>query len=373
MRKATIDLLLGTLQLRDGLTGEQARGAWLAIDTEGLEGLVRYEGAEIWLYRRLQQVDASASAGFMAALRNEAHRSQFNNMRIDAQTATVTAMLDGAGIPWALLKGQARRAAESRYLFAASRPVSDVDLLLPESYAEQAWHLLLDRGFRRLIEGPVDWRADHHLPTLIDSSNVSVELHTTTGRSVAPAEAWRRATERADIVTWNDVRTSVPNATELVWQALSHGVADGVRGFHLKAFLSIAAILAECPSIEWTMLEARLANNEVLDNETGRPSAHERVVRFLGVAAELSGTTLPEALVPRSRADLRPLLRWRGRVLRSRFSEAVRDRLLEEASRKEAMLPIAPAVRGRGLMRAVRRRLSSVVARSCYVAWRMTQ
>ena len=370
MNKATVELLLATLRLRDGLTAEEAQDAWRTINTQGLGGLVVLEGAEIWLYRRLQQLQAAPPGEFSTTLRAAVHRSTYNNMRIDAQAVAVTALLNGMSIPWALVKGQARRAAESLYPFAGSRPVADVDLLVPAQDADRAWHLLRERGFRRVLEDAAEGIAPHHRPSLIDASNVSVELHTTTGKSVPPAEAWRRATECADTVTWNDVRTNVPNATELVWQALAHGVADGVLGLNLRTFLSVSAVLAERPHIDWMIIHERLTSGEVQDNATGKVVSHERACRFLGAAAWLAGTEVPAPLAPRIPFDLTPLLKWRGMVLESSLSDAVKERLLEEATRVEAMLPLTPAVADRGSLRGIRRRVSSAVARLCYAAWR---
>ena len=373
MKRETVALLLETLRLRGGMTPEQIRVAWSTVDITGLRALVAYEGAEAWLYRKLQQLKAVAPDPLMAELRRLVHATSVTNMRIDAQTIAVTSLLSEASIPWALLKGQARRAAVARFPFADARPISDVDILVPEHHADEAWQLLCRTGFKRVYEETVDWKADHHRPVLIDANNVAVELHTTTCMSVAPGEAWRRATEGADDVTWSGLNTRVPNATELVWQALSHSVADGTRGYYLKALLSVAAVLHAAPTLQWEVITQRLANDEVLDNDTGQPVAHERVRKFLSLAAALAGTEIPSSLRPHTRVELVPLLMWRGWVLSTSLGRAVKDRLLEEALRTEAKLPVTPATPKRGVFRALRRRTSSCVARHLYVTWRTTQ
>lgn len=345
---------------------------WTEQDVTGLRELLEFEGATVWFYRRLQKGFVSVPDALRGALREAVHRTSVLNMRIDAQTVAVAALLDGAGIPWSLLKGQARRAAVTRYPFADARSVSDVDLLVPEHRADAAWQLLCDRGFRRVIEGPVDWTADHHRPTLIDAANVAVELHTTTSMTVPPAEAWRRATENSDSVEWSGLATHVPNATELVWQAVSHGAADGHFGYTLKGFLSVACVLAEQPPIDWKVVEQRIVALETVDNETDERINAERVRGYLSAAGQLASYDLPVSVRPKHQHDLAPLLMWRSRILRSNYGRAVKERLLEECGRVEAGQPITPFVPRAGLLRNVRRRTSSLVARTAYRAWHLT-
>ncbi|MGV3707652.1 MAG: nucleotidyltransferase family protein [Gemmatimonas sp.] len=365
MNRALVERLLGTLRLTRDANAPAI--AWRDEEVAGLHALLRYEGAELWFYRSVQQKAIPIPDALRAALRTSVQQQSVINMRIDAQTVAVTSMLSNAAIPWVLLKGQARRAAVRLYPFADARTVSDVDLLLPEAHAKGGWDLLRANGFRLVNEGPVDWSADHHLPTLIDANNVAVELHTTTAMSVSPSEAWRRATTDAQPVDWSGISTTVPAPTELVWQALAHGASDGPEGYTLKAFLSVAAVLAVAPEIAWHTVAARIASREALDNITGLPLDPERPKRFLALAASLAGASLPADLCPSPPASLIPLLQWRARVLSADHGRAWRGRLLEEAARVETLSPLTPAAAGAGVWAGVRRRAGSVVARGMYL------
>ncbi|MEP6833626.1 MAG: nucleotidyltransferase family protein [Gemmatimonas sp.] len=369
MKRSLIERLLATLRLGNA-DASLAFEPWSDADTVGLLPLLQHEGAELWFYRRVQQNKVVVPDVLKAELRLAAQRVSIINMRIDAQTIAVTSRLNDASISWALLKGQARRAAIARFPNADARQVSDVDLLVPKDQAQQAWQLLVAAGFRRVIDGPVEWSADHHLPTLIDDNNVAVELHTTTSMAIAPEEAWRRVTTEAVAVEWSEIQTTVPSATELVWQALAHGAADGAEGFLLKAFLSVAAILATDPKLDWVRIERRMKASEVLDNDTGEPVSEERLRRFFAIAADLAGITLPASLTPQHRAQHASLLRWRATVLTASHRRDVRERLLEEGTRVEAFLPITPYVRNAGAWPNLRRRLGSVAARIAYYSWR---
>jgi len=365
-----ITLLIDTLRLRGGGDVESLRARWARVPTKGLRTLAEYEGVALWLHRRLQEIGATPSESFRDKLRRAAIRSGADNARIDAQTLSVLTRLEAAGFRCALIKGQARRAAVARYPYADARPLSDVDLLVPESEVDAAWNLLCASGFRRIYDDTVEWKADHHRPTIIDDSEVSVELHTTTGDSVSADEAWRRATVAGDEVVWQGRRVQVPNATELLWQALSHAVSDGTRGFRLRTFHSMAVVLASDAVIEWPVIAARLTAGEIRAADRESTAHAEDVREILGIAAWLAGVTLPNAFAPRSRPDFARLLLWRTRVLTSKQSESVRDRLLDESLRVEAHLPLTPATRNFGIARAIRRRGASMVARVVYLAWR---
>ena len=370
MKRTTAEQLLGALRLIDNEVTANARVSWTDADIQGVRALLLFEGAELWLYRQVQRGRINVPDALKSDLRTAAHRISVINMRVDAQTIAVTNLLRTESIPWVLMKGQARRAAVAIYPFADARLVSDVDLLLPEAQAKSAWQLLCIQGFRRVFTGDVAWSADHHLPALIDDSNVSVELHTTTMMSVPPAEAWHRLAENGDEVQWNGIVTHVPNATELVWQALSHGAADASEGYTLKAFLSVAAILAVNDNIDWPLIHGRVWNSETLDAVTQQPVPRELLKNFLDISAGLAGIAVPPVLAARPRARIVPLLVWRAWVLSSSLPKALQGRMLEESTRVEVWQPISPFVSGAGAYRNLRRRISSIIARTAYVLWR---
>lgn len=371
MKPESVALLLDTLRIR-GDSAASLRERWSHVPTKGLRTLAEYEGVALWLHRRVQEIGAAPSASFREKLRRAAMQGSADNARIDAQTLAVMTRLEAAGLSCALIKGQARRAAVVRYPYADARPLSDVDLLVPESEADAAWNLLCASGFRRVYDDTVAWTADHHRPTIIDDSAVSVELHTTTGEGVSAEEAWRRATEDGDEVEWEGRRVRVPNATELLWQALSHAVSDGTRGFRLRTFHSMAVVLASDAPVDWTIIGERLASGEIRAADRTSRANPEHVREILAVAATIAGISLPDAFTPRVVPDLARLLLWRAQVLQSKQSESVRERLLEESLRVEAHLPLTSGGSRMGVWRALRRRGASVIARAAYLSWRVT-
>ncbi len=343
---------------------------WADMNTTALLALTKSEGADVWLDRRLRENRTAVPVTIATKLRERMKRAAVLNLRIDEQTVRVGALLTAHDLPWALIKGQARRAAASKYPFANARTVSDVDLLVPQDTAHDAWQLLCTHGFSRLYEESPWIKADHHLPVISDASGVAVELHTTTMLTVPPTEAWRRATEGSDEVEWQGLAVRVPSATELVWQALAGGAADGVEGFALRALLSVAAILTTQPSIDWELIAARMAAAEVAEVETDRRVGDEQLRRYLDLAAAFAGVEVPAVFRPRTPANIALLLRWRSRLYGSRVPRAVRERLLEEGLRVEASLPLTPWHALIDPFRNTRRRVSSIAARAIYTGWR---
>ena len=335
----------------------------------GLLALLKLEGAELWFDRRARELGLPLPTAVTDKLRERVKRATVRNMRIDEQTARIAALLSAHALPWALIKGQARRAAAVLYPYANARTISDVDLLVPEQSARESWDLLCANGFSRMYEDSPWIVADHHLPVLCDSQGVAVELHTTTMLSVPPDEAWRRATVHGSMVAWQGTEVLVPNATELAWQALAGGAADGIRGFELRAFLSLASILASEHAVDWDVIAQRMASGEVVDLEVDRVVSAERMRRYLDLAAKFADFKLPVSLQPKRPARLPALLAWRSRVQSAHPPRSVAERLLEEGLRVEAGMNLTPGNPLVAAWRNSRRRSTSLVARGLYATW----
>jgi hypothetical protein len=293
------------------------------------------------------------------------------NMRVDAQTREVIRFLEGLGTPYILLKGMARRAGAGLYPYADARRTRDVDLLLPEDAAIRAWQALVAAGY-----APVEYAGPklghHHLMPLWNQHRIPVELHISTSSGVHPKEAWARSSADVSKVPWKGYAVLIPSATELLWHALSHAVQEGVYGFRLRHLLDAAAVLASAAPVNWDVILMRLEVEQLLDEESRRPADRRQVVRWLGCAARLAGATVPPELVGDAEEyPLEMVLRWELAVLQhAAIGRAATEKLLEEATRCEAGLPLTPAVRSRALPIRWRRRVAAAGARGMYLLWR---
>ena len=356
----TADVLFETLVLRPRMPPAQLAAAWRTVHGRGLAALAGFEGGAIWILRRLRQIGAADAApvDFVKAIAESARGDTARNLLVDAEAARVVRRLDAAGIPCVLIKGTARRAGVGRWPFADARPTHDVDVIVPVADVTRAWEDLVSAGYHPYSEAT----SPHQLPELIGKGQVSVDLHTSLSHALPAAEAWRRASEGSLELEWQGLRVRVPSATELLWHGLTHALQRDVQAWRLRFLLDGAAILAGGDGIAWDALRVRLDAAEV------DPVA---ATQWLGAAAQLAGVELPA--VPRgdrSPFDVPLVLRWRLAVLSRGGDAGFTGRLLEEGTRAELGLRVAPVVKDMGWYRQTRRWLAGRAARVTYRAWR---
>jgi hypothetical protein len=358
-------LLLDTLRLEGTPDPTAARHAWSRVDGRTMAALAVWEGGVQWLLRRLRQagLEDAAPAPLPAALRKVAMDEQARAMLVDAEALELERYLTARGVPSVLIKGPARRAASGRYPYADARATGDVDVLLPAQHVEEVWGDLRRRGWP-LVTNPAATPPGHyHPPPLRGPVGVPVELHSSTGGTVVPGEAWRRATEGGLTLEWHQVRVRVPSATELLWHGLTHALEAGPFAFRLRYLLDGSAILASRVTIEWARIATRLAAGEEADPLLARA--------WLRAAAELAGCDLPAAVRGASVSfDLERAVAWRLAVLGRAGSVRFAARLLEEGTRAELGLGVGPVVEGTGRLAQTRRWVAGRAARLAHRAWR---
>lgn len=372
MRAADTTLLLRTLQL-SGSSGIDSR-AWTPRLLRALLPVLREQGADLWLFRRLEELGLLADDARAGIVRPLARDLAIRWMRIDEQTEAVIEALNSLGIEFVLIKGVARRASAGRYPYADAKTSADVDVLVPEAAAESAWQGLLDSGYEVASSGdsPRTHPLHFHLPPIWDRRQVAVEIHFSTDRWVPPREAWRRATVEADSVTWCGHELRIPNATELLWHGLTHAFKSGpAAAYRLRAFLDAASIMA-CAPIRWDVIRERVRAGEVREQRWGEASvvaATDVIHRWLGGAAWLAGSELPGDLQVAGTLSLKHLVQWRARFPNV-APYTMQERLLDEGLRREAgwdpgstdpETPGYPRLRHRAVTRAIR---------LWYYAWR---
>jgi hypothetical protein len=352
-------LLVDTLRLAAPNDVGALTTAWTRADALALVRLVQFEGASLWLQRRLKALGITLSGEAAEILAAAAKRATAYSLRMESETFATLAILDQAGIDAVPLKGAAMRRISARVPYANARAPNDVDVLVQDEHAQRAWEALIARGYAPPKEhGPPD---GHHLPALVGPLGVGVEIHLTTSASVPPAEAWRRATSDGAGAEIN----GVPSDTELFWHAIAHAVAHaeeyGRVGTKMRYWLDPAALLAADASIDWERIRARLETRECAD---------PRLVRaWIRTASDLSGRSLPDgALGVRGPAiDVVRMLSWRLRVF-ARYEPSHRwaERLIEEGARGETGLRSEPAHHAATSFARVRH---AVAARAARLWW----
>ena len=179
-RSAEAELLLGTVCAFDAsaaLPSDASEIDWMVVaqmaERENLLGV-------LWpaLSRGREAITDAIPDTIAGAMRRQALVSEFRMAALEAQLAQVVRLLDDHGIPVMLMKGAAL--AMTRYGSFARRPMGDLDLLVREAQAQQAWELLHGNGWKPEREGVGGFYEEHqHLCPLIapGGANVVVELH----------------------------------------------------------------------------------------------------------------------------------------------------------------------------------------------------
>ena len=372
MRPADTSLLLRTLQLSGG--GPVDSPAWSPLLLRSILPVLREQGADLWLFRRLEDLGLLADEARSQVVGPLLRELAIRWMRIDEQTEAVIGALTSLGIPFALIKGVARRAATARYPYADAKSSSDVDVLVPEEAAEAAWHGLIRNGYEVASsgDGPRTHPLHFHLPPIWDDRRVAVEIHFSTDRWVPPSEAWCRATVEADPVTWCGHQLKIPSATELLWHGLTHAFKSGpAAAYRLRAFLDAASILVSAP-IRWDLIRERIREGEVREQRWGESSllaAPDVVYRWLAGAARLAGSELPSDIQAAGAVSLEHLVQWRA-LFDKVQPYSMQERVLDEGIRREGGWdPGSTDPKTPGYAR-VRHRAVTRAIRLSYHAWR---
>jgi hypothetical protein len=359
-------LLIDTLRLVPPADAGALEVAWTRADASAIVRLATFEGATLWLQRRLKALGITLAGEAGEILAATARRAVAHALRTESEAFATLAILDAAGIVAIPLKGAAMRRIAARIPYADARAPNDVDILVRSEESRRAWDALVANGYAPPKEhGPAE---GHHLPALVGALGVGVEIHLTTSAAVAPADAWRRATRDGAVADFNGITRPIPGDTELFWHSTAHAVANaeehGREGARLRYWLDAAALLAAHASIDWERIRERLATRECTDPAFVRA--------WIGTASELAGQSLPAgALGDRlgPALDVERMLSWRLEVF-DRYPPEHRwaERLIEEGARGEAQLPHEPAHRTSSAFGRIRHTLA---ARAARVWWRL--
>ncbi len=383
-------LLLDTLSLGPQADAGALGARWKGADHGALVTLAKYEGAELWLARRLRTLGVVLTSAAAAALDAAASRSRARNLRADAALAAVLHAFHATQVECVLLKSAALRQLTGRLPLGDARASADVDLLVSEAEGDNALGILRARGWE-LVTLPSEsltgvdarpiagergtWRASravipaHHLPSVADRSGVAIELHLSTGPTVRPLEAWRRAMSDRATVTVDGMSAVVPSDSWLLVHAVAHALGDTEEraraGLRLRYWLD-GALLIAAGQVRWQTVRERVESGELGPPQLART--------WLWTAAELAGR--PAGIDELGHGDLAALqldrmLAWRLHVL-ARHDAGARwgRKLLEEGARIEAGLDSEMPWKPASLSIRIRQRGSQWAARAAWWGWR---
>jgi hypothetical protein len=305
------DALLQTLRFGAPPSPDGLATRWRRVPLAPLGRLVTLEGCAVWLHRCLHQrgLASELDPAFAEQLAAAAGRVVAANLIVEAEAQSVHRLFADAGIPFILMKGVARRAAARRYPLADARRTNDVDILVPEVRAREAWELLRAHGYDYVNPKRASRTGHHHLASVWGPARVAVEVHTSIAGPVPATVVWDRMFGSSEELDFGGLRVRVPSATELCWGSIAHALVHPTDAYRLALLLDPAVIWASGAVIDWTEIRRRL--------DAGEAAAPALAARWLGAVAALVDRAVPAPLGEVVRAyRLDRVLRWRLDVLR---------------------------------------------------------
>ena len=154
------------------------------IDNDELLSYSAKNGVAALLYNTLttENILSNVPEEIRSRLKNEYLRTLVQNTNLLNKAQDINAILTENGISPLFLKGILL--APFCYKDPALRPMSDIDLLVPEQDVYRAYDILLNKGAVRADEIEKDHPANHHMPMII-FKGAPVEVH----RFLTPKES----------------------------------------------------------------------------------------------------------------------------------------------------------------------------------------
>ncbi len=271
------------------------------------------------LYAQLKTFPAQDIPGrVFKRLKREYLNSAMTNMVIFTEFSRVFNVLHENDLPFIALKGA--HLAEGVYSDPALRIMTDLDILVREMDVSRAASLLIQIGYAPW-DKTVDDPADHHIPPLVKSGTVPVEIHWGLHRVKVPARAnilglWERAVP-AKLGSGKALVLSVEDLLlHLSLHAAQHNFDSKLSGIYDIH----ETIRSSHSQINWKELEAR----------AHRWGARKALFLMLQLSVDLLDTAVPSGFLERIRpADFAQDFQEFARVQMFADTKAVSERMAE--------------------------------------------
>jgi hypothetical protein len=281
----------------------------LEVDCDRLTQAARHHGVVPLLARNLHEAGRDrCPRHVLGDLQSESRRVLEKSFRLVAELAELLELFRGNGIPAIPFKGPV--AALAYYGDVGLRTFNDLDLLVPEATARDAWRLLVERGYEPQFALETGWQQVHirtgseHLFRHRESGGL-VDLHWSLlprGYTFTPTseEPWQR--RESVRVGGSEVETLAPEPM-LLFLCL-HGAKHDWSS--LEWVCDVAELIRARPALDWDQVLAW----------SSTPGRRRLVDLGLHLAHRLLGASVPPQVLERSASD---------RELRAILNEAARN------------------------------------------------
>ncbi len=212
------------------------------------------------------------------------------NLRINNQLQHILVEMEKAAIPVILLKGA--HLGEFVYKNIGLRPMSDLDLMVPRDCLMKSLQLAQKLGYQlsQPFNLEVELLLDHHLPALIVSQNVSLEMHWNLIDAKLPLTVDEEGLwKRAQPVQVGKSKAWVLSTEDLLLHLCVHTAYQDTFNFHLRALVDINEVISANKVLNWEQVGTRAFNW----------NAERGVFLTLYLAHKLLGTQIPDEFLSR--------------------------------------------------------------------------
>lgn len=157
----------------------------------------------------------------MGRLKGVYRLTWYKNNKLFSDLSPVVAALRTAGIPVLFLKGLPL--IESYYGNIAVRPMADIDLLVPKSFARPALQVMEAFSYSKLADPTVDYLRYRHALGYWSESRGEFDLHWHVFAERRQSEADAVFWDNARAISFHGMEGLVPDATRMFLHTLVHG------------------------------------------------------------------------------------------------------------------------------------------------------
>lgn len=203
------------------------------------------------VYDRLQR--RNIAHPLMGRLKGVYRRAWYENNRLFGDIAPILAELKAAGVPTMLLKGAAL--AHSWYPSLATRPMLDIDLVVPRDKVEQAFAVLERCGWTANDRVKPHERPEAHALDFRNAEGRELDLHWHCLRETPSAQADAWFWDQARPFSFCGVETLQPSPTSMLLQIVLHGVRSNIEPPIRWIADATVLLRAAADQIDWPQIE----------------------------------------------------------------------------------------------------------------------
>ena len=171
--------------------------------------------------------------------------------------------MEKAAIPVILLKGA--HLGEFVYRNIGLRPMSDLDLMVPRESLMQSLQLAQKLGYElsKPFNLEVELLLEHHLPALIVSQSISLEIHWNLIDANLPLKIEEKNLwEHVQPVLVGKTKAFVLSPEDLLLHLCVHAAYQDTFNFHLRALVDINQVISENKAMDWEQVRMRAFRSE---------------------------------------------------------------------------------------------------------------